>query len=115
MKIDIEDINEFNELDNIVSNPNQYRLLCQIMYQGSYDLILITNKLGKIISVNKAGIDFSGFKREEVYGKFYLNYQESLIKMNLEDALKFLPMQFVENHHMISKHFSLIKPDQNTP
>lgn len=88
MKIDIEDINEFNELDNIVSNPNQYRLLCQIMYQGSYDLILITNKLGKIISVNEAGIDFSGFKREEVYGKFLLKLPGVLNKNEFGRCLK---------------------------
>ncbi|MDG6219591.1 MAG: PAS domain S-box protein, partial [Candidatus Thermoplasmatota archaeon] len=88
MTTDEEDIYQFDELDAIATNLDEYRALCQLLYQGSYNLMLIANKLGKILTINKAGINFSGFVKEEVYGTHLLKVPGVFNKKEFNRCLK---------------------------
>ncbi|MBS3749380.1 MAG: PAS domain S-box protein [Candidatus Thermoplasmatota archaeon] len=88
MVTNIDDIFLSDELEKIVTNPAQYKMLSQLFYQGSYDLMLIIDKLGKLITINDAGLDFSGFQRNEVYGTHFLKIPGVLNKNEFRRCLK---------------------------
>jgi len=56
------------ELEKICKEDKNYKDLLYLLYHNSQDLVLILDTLGRIVSINKAGLDFSNFKREEVIG-----------------------------------------------
>jgi PAS domain S-box-containing protein len=59
------------ELQNFIKDNEDYKALTRILYHNSNDLLLFLDPLGRIVSINKAGLDFSGFSREEVIGNMF--------------------------------------------
>jgi len=43
----------------------------KLLFQGTTDLMLYLDKFGRILKINKAGLKFSGFLKEEVVGKMF--------------------------------------------
>ena len=73
----IEDIIKISDSDEI----------CKLMYNNISDLVLFLDTFGRIVHINKAGINFSGFTEEEVLGKFFLTLPGVFSKKHLKDYL----------------------------
>lgn len=69
--------------DNESSNSYQKELF----YQNTSDLMLFLDPLGRIIDINKAGIDFSGFKFEEMIGNLFWKMPGVFSKRNIPKYL----------------------------
>lgn len=68
-----EDLDEIIESSNASSQKKNSILKIddnsELLFQGTTNLMLYLDVKGRIIKINKAGIDFSGFSEEEITGK----------------------------------------------
>ena len=83
-----KNIYQFEGLDSIITNISDCQLLCRLLFQGSYDLMMFASTIGKLILINDAGFKFSGFTREEIIGKHILKIPGVFNKKEFGRTLK---------------------------
>jgi PAS domain S-box-containing protein len=62
--------------------------LSGLFFQGTSDLMMFLDPLGRIIEINPAGLNFSGFSKEEIIGKLFWKLPGVFSKKNLPKYLK---------------------------
>ena len=62
--------------------------LTNTIFQSTSNLMLFLDRTGKIIEINQAGIDFSGFTKEEIIGKRFWKIPGVFSKENVLDYLR---------------------------
>ena len=62
--------------------------LSELFFQGTTNLMMFLDPLGRIVDINPAGLTFSGFSKDEVIGKFFWKIPGVFSKRNLPNFLK---------------------------
>lgn len=78
-----------NELMSNVESAGQKTLdEKEMLFQGTSDLMLYLDKIGRITKINKAGIAYSGFSEDEPIGQFFWKISGAFSKKNIPKYIK---------------------------
>lgn len=67
------------------NNPHEMN---ELLFQSTSNLMLYLDRYGRIIKINKAGIDFSGFSEDEIIGRVFWKMPGVFTKRNIPKYLK---------------------------
>ena len=60
----------------------------ELLFQGTTDLMLYLDRFGRIVKINKAGLAFSGFAKEEVVGKMFWKVSGAFSKRDIPKYIR---------------------------
>ena len=94
MKDSIESPIDNEPMSNVESTDQKTLDEKEMLFQGTSDLILYLDKIGRITKINKAGIAYSGFSEDESIGQFFWKISGAFSKKNIPKYIKIFKNTF---------------------